>query len=211
MEESLNTIKLDSRGLVAAIAQHAETGEVLMLGYMNEESIKRTLDTGDVWFFSRSRSQLWHKGSTSGNYLRLRSAVLDCDGDAIVLRVLPDGPACHTGSETCFQHAVTNQSKFEYSRDGSAVIDELFSVILRRKLEPSSNSYTSTLLEGDVNRVAQKVIEEAGEAAIAGVTSRNDDLAEELGDLIYHSLVLLAANDMTPADVWKILQARRIG
>ena len=109
----MNTIKLDSRGLVTAIAQHAETGEVLMLGYMNEESIKRTLDTGNVWFFSRSRSELWHKGSTSGNYLRLQSAVLDCDGDAILLRVLPDGPACHTGSETCFQHEVTNQSKFE--------------------------------------------------------------------------------------------------
>ena len=87
----------------------------------------------------------------------------------------------------------------------------MFSVILRRKLEPSSSSYTSTLLEGDVDRVAQKVIEEAGEAAIAGVTSRNDDLAEELGDLIYHSLVLLAANDMTPEHVWKVLQARRDG
>lgn len=207
----MNTIKLDSRGLVTAIAQHAETGEVLMLGYMNEESIKRTLDTGNVWFFSRSRSELWHKGSTSGNYLRLQSAVLDCDGDAILLRVIPDGPACHTGSETCFQYEVTKQMKFEYSKDESTVIDELFSVILLRKLEPKSSSYTSTLLEGDVNRVAQKVIEEAGEAAIAGVTSRNDDLAEELGDLIYHSLVLLAANDMTPADVWKILQARRIG
>ena len=207
----MNTIKLDSRGLVTAIAQHAETGEVLMLGYMNEESIKRTLDTGNVWFFSRSRSELWHKGSTSGNYLRLQSAVLDCDGDAILLRGLPDGPACHTGSETCFQYEVTNQSKFEYAKGESTVIDELFSVILRRKLAPSSSSYTSALLEGDVNRVAQKVSEEAGEAAIAGVTSRNDDLAEELGDLIYHSLVLLAANDMTPADVWKILQARRIG
>ena len=101
--------------------------------------------------------------------------------------------------------------KFEYSKDESTVIDELFSVILLRKLEPKSSSYTSTLLEGDVNRVAQKVIEEAGEAAIAGVTSRNDDLAEELGDLIYHSLVLLAANDMTPEDVWKVLQARRNG
>ena len=207
----MNTIKLDSRGLVTAIAQHAETGEVLMLGYMNEESIKRTLDTGNVWFFSRSRSELWHKGSTSGNYLRLQSAVLDCDGDAILLRVLPDGPACHTGSETCFQYEVTKQMKFEYSKDGSTVINELFSVILRRQLEPSSSSYTSTLLEGDVNRVAQKVIEEAGEAAIAGVTSRKDDLAEELGDLIYHSLVLLAANDMTPEHVWKVLQARRDG
>ena len=207
----MNTIKLDSGGLVTAIAQHAETGEVLMLGYMNEESIKRTLDTGNVWFFSRSRSELWHKGSTSGNYLRLQSAVLDCDGDAILLRVLPDGPACHTGSETCFQHEVTKQSNFEYSKNGSSVIDELFSVILRRKLEPSSSSYTSTLLEGDVDRVAQKVIEEAGEAAIAGVTSRNDDLAEELGDLIYHSLVLLAANDMTPEHVWKVLQTRRDG
>ena len=207
----MNTIKLDSRGLVTAIVQHSETGEVLMLGYMNEESIKRTLDTGNVWFFSRSRSELWHKGSTSGNYLRLQSAVLDCDGDAILLRVLPDGPACHTGSETCFQHEVTNQSKFEYVKGESTVIDELFSVILRRKLEPSSSSYTSALLEGDVDRVAQKVIEEAGEAAIAGVTSRNDDLAEELGDLIYHSLVLLAANDMTPEHVWKVLQARRDG
>ena len=204
----MNAIKLDSRGLVAAIAQHAETGEVLMLGYMNEESIKRTLDTGNVWFFSRSRSELWHKGATSGNYLRLQSAVLDCDGDAILLKVLPDGPACHTGSETCFQYEVTKQMKFEYSKNGSTVIDELFSVILRRQLEPSSSSYTSTLLEGDVNRVAQKVIEEAGETAIAGVEGDVEGLPGEVADLMYHILVLMAATGVKPQQVWDVLRGR---
>lgn len=205
----MNTIKLNSRGLVAAIVQHFETGEVLMLGYMNEESVKKTLETKSVWFFSRSRSELWNKGSTSGNYLKLQSLNLDCDRDAVLLKVLPVGPTCHTGADSCFEVAGDNNFQYKQEPLGVDILDDIFRVIEERKFKPTPESYTSQLLSGEMNRIAQKVIEEAGEAAIAGATCRKEELAEELGDLFYHALVLLAANDMNPNDVWNVLESRR--
>ena len=205
----MKTIKLDTMGLVAAIVQHFETDKVLMLGYMNEESIKKTLETKNVWFFSRSRSELWEKGSTSGNYLKLQSFNLDCDGDAILLKVLPEGPTCHTGSDSCFEDVQDGTFEYEQEPAGAKILDAIFQIIEERKLKPTPDSYTSKLLGGDMNRIAQKVIEEAGEAAIAGATSKKVELAEELGDVLYHALVLLAANDMNLDDVWDVLETRR--
>ena len=207
----MNTLKLDDRGLIPAVVQHVDTDDVLMLAYMNSDSIRKTLETGDVWFYSRSRNTLWHKGEISGNYLRYRSGTIDCDGDTILIQALPEGPTCHTGSNSCFQRDLENETEYVSNNSSSRVLKDLFDVIQERKKNPSSSSYTSTLLEGDINRIAQKVVEEAGEVALAGATGRSKDMTEEMGDLLYHSFVLMAANEITLEDVWSVLQGRRLG
>ena len=201
-------VKLDANGLVPAIAQNVNTGEVLMLGYMNPGSLKRTLDGGEVWFFSRSRSDLWHKGEVSGNYMRVKSAAVDCDGDALILQVEPDGPICHTGKPNCFFTPIDELPGFYREQKGPGVLEDLFAVIQDRKREMPQGSYTAQLLEGGSARIAQKVIEEAGEAAIAAVKGEGAQLVEETADLLYHALVLLAASGARPEDVWQTLRAR---
>ena len=161
-------VKLNEQGLVPAIAQDINTGQVLMLGYMNPGSIKRTVEGGQVWFYSRSREDLWHKGEVSGNYLNLREAWLDCDGDTILLKVEPDGPACHTGDTSCFFTPMDQlPEEYEVTESGPGVLDELFGVIRDRQREAAEDSYTARLLREGTGRIAQKVIEEAGETAIA--------------------------------------------
>ena len=201
-------VKLDANGLVPAIAQNVNTGEVLMLGYMNPGSLKRTLDGGEVWFFSRSRSDLWHKGEVSGNYMRVKSAAVDCDGDALILQVEPDGPICHTGEPNCFFTPIDELPGFYREQKGPGVLEDLFAVIQDRKREMPQGSYTAQLLDGGSARIAQKVIEEAGEAAIAAVKGEGAQLVEETADLLYHALVLLAASGARPEDVWQTLRAR---
>ena len=201
-------VKLDANGLVPAIAQNVNTGEVLMLGYMNPGSLKRTLDGGEVWFFSRSRSDLWHKGEVSGNYMRVKSAAVDCDGDALILQVEPDGPICHTGEPNCFFTPIDELPGFYREQKGPGVLEDLFAVIQDRKREMPQGSYTAQLLQGGSARIAQKVIEEAGEAAIAAVKGEGAQLVEETADLLYHALVLLAASGARPEDVWQTLRAR---
>ena len=202
-------IQLDENGLVPAVAQNATTGEVIMLGYMNPGSLKRTLDGGEVWFYSRSRSDLWHKGEVSGNYMRIKSASLDCDGDTILLQVEPDGPICHTGNATCFFTPFDELPDFVKEDKGPGVMEDLFSVIQDRKREMPEGSYTAQLLKEGVDRISQKVIEEAGEAAIAGVKGDKEHLVRELGDLFYHVLVLLSASGARPEDVWQELRQRQ--
>ena len=178
-------IQLDEKGLVPAIAQNVKTGEVLMLGYMNPGSLKRTLEGGEVWFYSRSRSDLWHKGEVSGNYMRIKSAAVDCDGDTIILQVEPDGPICHTGNPTCFFTPIPIEEFPEFTREerGPGVLEDLFAVIQDRKREMPEGSYTAKLLQGGTDRISQKVIEEAGEAAIAGVKGDKDELVRELAGI----------------------------
>lgn len=203
-------IKLDDKGLFPAIAQNAETGEVLMLGWMSPGSLRRTLEGGEVWFYSRSRADLWHKGEVSGNYMRVRSAVPDCDGDVVLLKVDPDGPICHTGEPTCFfSDPLDGMPEFEVADDGSGIIEELFSVIQDRKAEMPEGSYTTELLAGGPERIGQKVVEEAGETAIAAVAGRIEDLPDEIADMLYHTLVLMSASGVTPKDVWSRLRQRR--
>ena len=202
-------IQLDDGGLVPSVAQNASTGEVIMLGYMNPGSLKRTLEGVDVWFYSRSRSDLWHKGEVSGNYMKLVSASVDCDGDTVLLQVDPEGPICHTGNPTCFFTSFDELPDFVSKEKGPGVLEELFAVIQDRKSDPPPHSYTARLLEEGPDRIAQKLIEEAGEAAIAGVKGDKEQLVKELADLIYHSLVLLSASGATPEDVWKELRQRR--
>ncbi|MBI4298258.1 MAG: bifunctional phosphoribosyl-AMP cyclohydrolase/phosphoribosyl-ATP diphosphatase HisIE [Chloroflexi bacterium] len=202
-------LQLDEKGLIPAIAQDANTREVLMLGYMNPGSLKRTLEGEDVWFYSRSRSDLWHKGEVSGNYMKVRSASMDCDGDAILLQVEPAGPACHTGNTTCFFTPLDRLPDFQRAEKGSGILEELFAVVQDRKREMPQGSYTAQLLEQGVPRIAQKVIEEAGETAIAGVKGDKEQLVREVADMMYHTLVLLSALGATPEEVWQELRQRR--
>ena len=203
-------LKMNEQGLVPAIAQDINTGQVLMLGYMNPGSLKRTLEGSQVWFYSRSREDLWHKGEVSGNYLNLREAYLDCDSDTILLKVDPDGPACHTGNVSCFFTQLQGMPEsFQSAETGSGILEELFALVQDRKRELPDGSYTAELLKGGVGRIAQKVIEEAGESAIAATQGETDKLPGEVADLLYHVLVLLSASDVTTQQVWQELRERR--
>ena len=202
-------IQLDEKGLVPAVAQNSSTGEVIMMGYMNPGSLKRTLEGGEVWFYSRSRSDLWHKGEVSGNYMRVKSASTDCDGDTILLQVSPDGPICHTGNATCFFTPFEELPEFVRAEKGPGIFEELFAVIQDRKEELPEGSYTAGLFREGVERISQKVIEEAGETAIAGVKADKEALVRETADLLFHALVLLSASGARPEDVWAELRERR--
>ncbi len=209
---SAETVRFDDRGLVPAVVQDARDGTVLMLGFMNAESLARTLETGDVWFWSRSRSELWHKGETSGNYLRLVEVVGDCDRDALLVRALPEGPTCHTGTRSCFAAPIGGaNARPEPAPSGGAVLDHLASVIAGRKSSPEPGSYTNHLLDKGVDRIGRKIGEEAAETIIAAKNASTTDLAGEVADLFYHSLVLLAARGLTLDDVGAILAAREGG
>ena len=162
--------------LVPAIAQDARTGQVLMVAYMNEEALKRTLESGDAWFWSRSRQELWHKGATSGNYLHVESATADCDGDTVLLRVHPEGPACHTGAVSCFFEPLEVKNPTAPHANGATPMDELFATIEDRKAKQPEGSYVAALLNAGVNRVAKKVTEEAGEVVIAAVSEPDERL-----------------------------------
>lgn len=204
-------VKFDDRGLVPAIVQDASTGAVLTLAYMNEEALRRTLAGPDVWFYSRSRSELWHKGATSGNYLKVKEIVKDCDADAILVRVEPTGPACHTGSDSCFDVPLDGPDALEDIEQsaGPGVLAELMDVIQQRKRDRPEGSYTTRLFDEGKPRIAQKVAEESGEVVIAALTGSRQETAAEASDLIYHLLVLLSASDVQIEEVWEQLRERR--
>ncbi len=202
-------IKLDEKGLVPAIVQDDATGRVLMLAYMNQESIGKTIETGQAWFYSRSRQELWHKGATSGNYLNVKSLSIDCDGDTILIRADPLGPACHTGEESCFFRSMPDQDQLDFERKAAPVLDELFQIVQQRKAEKPEGSYVAKLLSEGPGQVGKKVIEEAGESAIAAVEGDAEQTTREVADLWFHTMVLLAACDLTPEDVWEELRSRR--
>ncbi len=206
MAAGFDGLKFNEAGLIPAIVQDVASGRVLMLGYQDREAFERTLATGRVWFYSRSRQRLWQKGETSGNELRVRQVVADCDGDALLILAEPAGPTCHTGAEACFFNRVSGPEDDWLPL--SRVPEALFRVILDRQQNPRPESYVSALLAGGVDRVAQKVGEEAVETVIA---AKNDDtraLVRELADLWFHSLVLMAARGLRPADVWAELARR---
>lgn len=187
-------------GLVPAIIQDATTQRVLMLGYMNREAYEKTIETGLVTFFSRSRNQLWTKGATSGNLLHLVSISADCDSDALLVKANPDGPVCHTGTDTCWGE--------QNSPDSLQFISELQEIIYQRRREMPQGSYTTSLFNDGINRIAQKVGEEALETVIEAVAGNDERMIYEASDLIYHLLVLLAARDKTFDDVARELKQR---
>ena len=202
-------INADENGLVPAIAQDEATGQVLMLGFVSEESLNMTFENSQVWFYSRSRRSLWHKGETSGNFLTVKSIDIDCDHDAILLKVVPHGPTCHTGETSCFFTKLGTAPNFLSKPTQANILEELYEVILSRKNVGPSESYTSELLNSGTGRIAQKVIEEAGESAIAATQGAKEELVSEISDLFYHTLVLLADSNLQPKDVWEELGKRR--
>ena len=204
-------VKLDEQGLVPAICQDANTGQVLMLAYMNAGSLKRTLESGEMVFYSRSREEPWHKGEVSGNYLHVQSAQVDCDGDTLLFQVRPDGPVCHTGQTSCFFTPLDQEPSYDRTPSGPGVLQELFQVIQERRQEMPEGSYTASLFQSGTPRIAQKVVEEGGEVAIAATAKDTASLPGEVADLFYHTLVLLADAGLKLEDVWAELRRRRSG
>lgn len=201
MRVSIEEIKFDERGLVPAIVQDAGTRQVLTLAYMNADSVKRTLETGETWFWSRSRSSLWHKGETSGNTQRVIDILLDCDGDALTVLVKPTGPACHTGKESCFYRAIQEAGKSEGTTetnpDLGATLTELYALVESRKSARPEGSYTTYLFEQGLDKILKKIGEEASETIIAAKNQDQGALAEETSDLLYHVIVLMVERGLT--------------
>ena len=186
-----------SDGLLPVIVQDFNSLKVLMLGFMNQQSLDKTLQDGKVCFYSRSRHQLWTKGETSGNYLMVKEILEDCDSDTLLIKAIPTGPVCHTGADTCFGE---KNNRFS--------ISQLENIIADRKQNPSSSSYTSTLFSKGINKIAQKVGEEAVELVIE---SKDDDkvkFMDEAADLLFHYLILLKAKDVQLSDIELVLAKR---
>jgi phosphoribosyl-ATP pyrophosphohydrolase/phosphoribosyl-AMP cyclohydrolase len=194
----------DAQGLAPAIVQDAASGEVLMLAWMNRESLQRTLDTGFATFWSRSRSELWVKGASSGNTQRVRAVRLDCDRDAILVRVDPEGPACHTGARSCF---LASAPLLEGDPAPGETLALLERVLRSRREAPPEGSYTAKLLADEALR-HKKVGEEAAELVVASLRGNRDEIAHEAADLVYHALVLLQAHGMGLREIAEALRAR---
>ncbi|MEM6264825.1 MAG: bifunctional phosphoribosyl-AMP cyclohydrolase/phosphoribosyl-ATP diphosphatase HisIE [Bacteroidota bacterium] len=188
-----------SDGLVPAIIQDVDTQKVLMLGYMNREAYQHTRESGRVTFFSRSRQDLWTKGETSGNFLNLEHISLDCDQDCLLVKVRPEGPVCHTGADTCFN---------EINRGDLAFLSKLARVIQERKMADPDESYTSLMFNKGLNKLAQKVGEEAVEVIIEAKDDRPDLFLNECADLIFHLMMLLEAKGHSLPQVVKVLESR---
>ena len=219
MNFRIEDVKFFDQGLIPAVVQDARTLEVLTLAYMNEESLKRTIQTEQTWFWSRSRKELWHKGETSGNTQRVVELILDCDRDAIVVLVEPSGPACHTGEQTCFHNALESEGQNSLSRqppqtevcapiniegdrgpqagsplgvaDLGGLLNQLYALIQSRERERPTGSYTTYLFDEGLDKILKKVGEESAETMIAAKNDDNKGLIAEVSDLIYHLLVLL--------------------
>src|SRR5829696_5918761 len=200
-------VRFDERGLVPAVVQDARTREVLTLAYMNEESLRRTLAEGETWFWSRSRSELWHKGATSGHTQRVVEVRPDCDSDALVVLVEPRGPACHTGAVSCF-----GGEEVEKGAAGiGGVLEVLYGVVAARRREMPEGSYTTYLFEKGLNKILKKVGEESAETIIAAKDDDKAALTAETADLVYHLLVLLVERGVTLEELAGELARRRGG
>jgi len=205
-EELIKKIRFDNMGLVPAVVQEKKTNAVLMVAYMNPESIKKTYETGYMHYYSRSRKTLWKKGETSGNVQKVTELKLDCDADTVLALVDQTGPACHTGNYSCFFESVYGE---EEQPHGYAIIDELFAVIEDRKVNKKEGSYTNYLFEEGMDKICKKIGEEAAEIIIAAKNRQPDEVRYEAADFMYHLLVLLADMGMDPMDIFTELKKRR--
>lgn len=201
----LDQVRFNDQGLVPAIAQDYLDGTVLMLAWMNRDALEQTLATGDAWYWSRSRRELWHKGATSGHLQRVKGIRYDCDSDAILLTVEQVGDvACHTGERSCF-----HQLGEKISPPPADMLSQVFEVIRDRRDNPNPNSYTCQLLAGGDNKILKKVGEETAEVVMAFKDDRADEIAGEVADLFYHVLVALAAHNVDLKAVYGKLESRR--
>lgn len=189
-------LKFDDNGLIRAIIQDARTGEVLTLAYMNADSLQRTRETGETWLWSRSRKELWHKGATSGNTQHVVAISEDCDGDALVVSVIPNGPACHTGARSCFSDVPPR------------ALDRLMNVLCDRREKRPEGSYTAKLFNGGRGKIVKKIGEEATEVVIAALSETRERLVSEITDLVFHVSVLMADEGIEWSEVEGELAAR---
>ncbi|WP_163526827.1 bifunctional phosphoribosyl-AMP cyclohydrolase/phosphoribosyl-ATP diphosphatase HisIE [Halobacillus ihumii] len=207
---NLQDIQFNEKGLVPAIVQDARSKEVLTLAYMNKESIELTLEKEETVFYSRSREELWHKGATSGHTQKVMEIRFDCDQDALLVQVIPSGPACHKGDYSCFTESLLSQD-VRAGDQPYAIVDELRKVLAERKTTLPENSYTSQLFQQGVDRIAKKIGEEAGEVIIAAKNDDPEELSLESADLLFHLLMLLTDRGVSFDQVLAVLEKRHKG
>lgn len=200
----INTLKFDERGLIPAVVTDYYTKKVLTVAYMNKESLEISMREGKTCFYSRSRRELWRKGETSGNYQHIISIIADCDLDALTVEVVKDGPACHLGTDSCFNNYVYRSDIPEFSIGG------LYDLINARKTEKKEGSYTNYLFESGLDKILKKVGEESAEVIIAGKGGDKRETVFEICDLVYHLLVLMAQTEIKPADIIDELKNRHV-
>ena len=205
---SVDALKFNDQGLVAVIAQDAESGAVRMMAYANEAAIRRTLETGSAHFYSRSRKQLWKKGETSGHTLAVRDVWVDCDGDTLIYMVDPDGPSCHTGAETCFFRRMERDGNLVDGEVAEPTLLRLERTLQARKASNAGQSYTKALLDAGPTKIDAKVREEAAELGQALIEESDARVAAEAGDLIYHMLVGLVSRDVSLRELLSELSSR---
>ncbi|MDO5123350.1 MAG: bifunctional phosphoribosyl-AMP cyclohydrolase/phosphoribosyl-ATP diphosphatase HisIE [Eubacteriales bacterium] len=201
----INSLKFDDKGLIPAIVTDADTGNVLTLAYMNEQSLKISMEKGLTCFFSRSRQELWLKGETSGNFQHIVSITADCDNDALVVKVRKDGPACHTGSDSCFTKLL-----FEGEEPDGFKLQSLYELLLDRKAKLPEGSYTTYLFEKGVDKILKKVGEESTEVIIAGKADDKAETVYEIADLAYHVMVLMVEMGISVEDIRTELASRHV-
>lgn len=214
---NMEKLKFDAHGLIPAIIQDVQTNQVLMMAYMNKESLEKTLDCGKTWFYSRSRQKLWMKGESSGHYQFVKEISYDCDADTLLIKVEQVGEACHEGYKSCFHYDLRDgQATGARTADpaaiydaGPAVLNELFAVIADRKANPREGSYTTYLFNKGQDKILKKVGEEAAETIIASKNNSKEEVVYEMADLWYHCLVLLANHGFEPKDIFAELAKRR--
>ena len=200
-------VKFDEQGLVPVVVQNAQSKEVLTVAYMNEESLAKTIETGETWFYSRSRAELWHKGATSGNTQQVVSIKTDCDQDALVVEVIPAGPACHNGTTSCFTESIV-----EKTRSGSVgILPQLVEIIKQREIDMPEGAYTTYLFDKGIDKICKKVGEEATEVVIGAKNRDKEEVKWESADLLYHLLVLLQEQKVDLYEVLEVLQKRHEG
>lgn len=204
IDKIIEEIKFDDRGLVPVVVQDTDTQKVLMLAYMNKESIRKTLEEKEAWYFTRSRKKLWKKGETSGNIQKVKGFYYDCDKDSILLAVDQVGVACHTGQFSCFFNKVLNEGNGK-----TDVLRELYSLLEDRKKNPVEGSYTNYLFEKGLDKILKKVGEETSEVIIGAKNKSKEELVYELSDLVYHVLVLMVNENIGIDDIKKELRGRR--
>ncbi|WP_240374438.1 bifunctional phosphoribosyl-AMP cyclohydrolase/phosphoribosyl-ATP diphosphatase HisIE [Bacillus piscicola] len=204
----VDEIAFDDNGLVPAIVQDAASKEVLTLAYMNKESLEKTIATKETWFYSRSRQALWHKGETSGNTQRVTEVNYDCDKDAVLVKVVPHGPACHEGTYSCFSHPLLEAETAESRKDRFTILNCLEQTIAEREASMPEGAYTTYLFTEGVDKILKKVGEEASEVIIAAKNRDSEELKWESADLLYHLLVLLREQKLPLDDVLSVLEER---
>ncbi|WP_430788804.1 bifunctional phosphoribosyl-AMP cyclohydrolase/phosphoribosyl-ATP diphosphatase HisIE [Virgibacillus flavescens] len=201
----INELSFDENGLIPAIIQDATTGDVLMFAYMNEESLSKTLETNETWFYSRSRQSLWNKGETSGNKQSVQKISYDCDADSLLIQVDPNGPACHTGEDSCFYRTLAENNSYERN-----VMHTLTEKITERREDPVSGSYTTYLFTEGIDKVLKKIGEETSEVIIGAKNNDKQEVVWEIADLTYHTLVLMEILGVSINDIKKELYKRHV-